>query len=84
MTYIVAITNLLEGTNKLFCINSKDLIKDDQVTAVKAALVEHCPEEYRDDAYLTWVEELGETVEDVAKGAVQGELLISNVVKIGI
>ena len=50
-THIVAIFNHLDGHNKLHCI-----VAENEVEAVKKALVENCDKEDRTEDYCSWVE----------------------------
>ena len=76
-THIVAIFNKLEGDNKLHCV-----LAENEVAAVKKAIIENCQEEYRTDDFKAWVNGLGETLEEVEQSAHEGELCISNVLTI--
>lgn len=75
--YAIAIHNLFDCKNTLFI-----LLATDEVDAAKKALIEVCPENYRDDAYKTWVAGLGETWEEVWSGAINSEYVISNPIKL--
>lgn len=76
-THIVAIFNHLDGENKLHCV-----IAENEVVAIKKAILENCEEEYRTDDFKAWVNGLGETLEEVSQNANDGELCISNVLTI--
>lgn len=76
-THIVAIFNQLQGENKLHCV-----IAENEVSAVKKAVIENCDPEYLTDDYKDWANRLGETLEDVLQNAHDGELCISNVLTI--
>ena len=76
-THIVAIFSQLEGENKLHLV-----MEENQVKAVKKALIQNCEEEYRTDDFKEWVNGLGDTLEDISKNAYNGELVISNVLTI--
>lgn len=75
-TYIIAIFSHHEGDNQIFEVEA-----DTAPEAAKKALICHCAKEYRDKAYLDWVEGLGDSYEDIQDNAVQGELVIANYCK---
>ena len=76
-THIVGIFNHFEGENKLHII-----LADNEVDAVKKAIINNTSEQDRTKEYLEWVEKLGTTLEEVTENAYQSELVISNVVSI--
>ncbi len=76
-THIVAIFNQLEGVNKLHCV-----MAENEVLAVKKAIIDNCDPEYLTDDFKDWANGLGETLEDVLQNAEDKELYISNVLTI--
>ena len=76
-THIVAIFDKSSGENTLHLI-----LDEDEVSAVKKALIKDCNPKYLTDDYKKWVEELGSTLEDVIPNAAEADLVISNVLTI--
>ena len=76
-THIVAIFDKSSGENTLHLI-----LDEDEVSAVKKALIKDCHPAYLTDDYKKWVEELGSTLEDAIPNAAEADLVISNVLTI--
>lgn len=70
--YVTAIFSHAEGENRIFLLDAEN-----DVDAAKKSLIAHCPEKYRDQNYIDWVNSLGETLEDVFSGAIQSELVLT-------
>lgn len=76
--FTVAIFDHFDGTNKLFIISDAETKPE----ACKKALLQHCPPEYRDDAYMKWVNDMPNTVKGIAIVAVQCDLSFSQCISL--
>lgn len=75
--HIVAIFNHNDKTNKIHIVTTNT-----EVEAVKKSLIENQDKSHRTQNYIDWVENIGNTVEEVVGSAKEGGLVISNVVSI--
>lgn len=70
--YLTAIFDYSDASNRVFLLDAEN-----DVDAAKKSLIQHCPEKYRDEKYLDWVEGLGNTLEEIMNGAVQSDLILT-------
>jgi hypothetical protein len=71
--YIVSIYSHMDGDNRTFMLHT-----DNEADACKQAILNHCDPKYRDIHYGEWVKEMGNTFEEIAVAAAQGELVLSS------
>ena len=76
-THIVGIFSHHDAVNKIHVV-----LAENEVDAAKKALLENCEEKYRNEDYKEWVDGLGDTLEKVSEGALQSELVLSNMISI--
>jgi hypothetical protein len=75
--FAVAVMNLSDHDNKLIVVNAEN-----EPDAVKKAILETADEDIKDTDFVEWVRNLGTTYEEVDNNALQGDYIISNVIRL--